>query len=159
MGYMTHGVRAARVGKTKWKPKELCLPLNCISCRSGLVVTNFLSLYLSGSIFISSQLFFFLSFSVHPQHMEFLGQGSDSSCSCNLHHRNTQLIPNPLCWTRDQICIPALQRCSPSCCTTAEPLFPNFSRTILPETGFLFDSFFFQHFEYINPVASGLQSF
>ena len=30
--------------------------------------------------------FFFLSFFGLPQHMEFLGQGSDLSCSCNPHH-------------------------------------------------------------------------
>ena len=33
-------------------------------------------------------MFFFYSFSFfgHPQHMEFPGQGSDPSCSCNLYH-------------------------------------------------------------------------
>ena len=31
------------------------------------------------------------------RHMEFLGQGSDLSCSCDLHHSTRSF--NPLCWT------------------------------------------------------------
>ena len=46
--------------------------------------------------------------------------GSDRSHRCNVLPQLWQCwILNPLCWARDQTCIPALQRCHRSCCTTA----------------------------------------
>ena len=53
--------------------------------------------------------FFFLA---TPEHMEFPGQGSDPSCSCDLHHSygNARSF-NPLCQSRDQTCVLVLQRC------------------------------------------------
>ena len=71
-------------------------------------------------------LFFFLA---APQHMEFLGQGSDLSHSCNLRHSysNTGSL-NLVCQARDRTCILALQRFL----TTAEtPLWFFFNSWIL----------------------------
>ena len=60
-------------------------------------------------------LFFFFSFFATPQHMEFLGQGLDLSCICNLQHScgNAGSL-NPLCQAGDRTCIPAPQRCCQS---------------------------------------------
>lgn len=56
----------------------------------------------------STSLFFFLSFSATPWHMQFLGQGSDPSRSCDLYHSFSSAgFFNPL------------QRCCQSLCTTA----------------------------------------
>ena len=48
---------------------------------------------------------FFFFFCATMQHMEFLGQGSDQTHSCELHHSygNTGSF-NPLCWARDWTC-------------------------------------------------------
>ena len=65
----------------------------------------------------SSILFVFL-FLAALWHMGFAGQGSDLSHSCNLNSQLWQCgILNTLCRARDWTCIPALQRCSQSCCT------------------------------------------
>ena len=47
-----------------------------------------------------------------PWHMEFLGQGSDLSCNCNLYHifSNSRSF-SPLCQAGDWTCFLVLQRC------------------------------------------------
>jgi len=51
---------------------------------------------------------------------EVLGQGSDPSCICDLHHNcgNARSF-NPLCQAGDGTCVLKLQRCCWSCCATA----------------------------------------
>lgn len=62
------------------------------------------------------------SFLVIPQHTECLGQGLDMSHSYNQHWN---WIPNPLCWMGNPTCIPVLQKCCWSLCTTAgTPVMP-----------------------------------
>ena len=61
-------------------------------------------------------LFFFL-FWPPPWHVEFQGQGSDPS-----HSYSNARSFNPLCWARDQTCVPVLQRHHQSHCTTSETL-------------------------------------
>ena len=45
-------------------------------------------------------IFFFFSFLATPRHMEFLGQGSDPSHSCDPHRSCISF--NPLCWAGDR---------------------------------------------------------
>ena len=64
------------------------------------------------------QNFFFFSFLATPWHMEFPGQGSDPSCSCDLRCSNARCF-NPLCWAAGgQTCILVLQRHCRSCSAT-----------------------------------------
>ena len=62
-----------------------------------------------------------------PWLMEFPGQGSDPSHSCNLRYScgNTGFF-NPLGWVRNQTCILALERHHWYCCTTAGFPTPSF---------------------------------
>ena len=66
----------------------------------------------------------------HPWPMDFLDQGSDSSCSCNLLPQQ-RLLLNPLCWAGGRSCLPALQRCHQKhCATVGMPIFHfNFEMT------------------------------
>ena len=62
----------------------------------------------------------FFSFSTAPRHMEFLGQGSDLSHSCNLRHSSSHARSfDPLCQAGDRTCIPAFRRHCQSHCTAA----------------------------------------
>ena len=62
--------------------------------------------------------FFFFSFLATTWHMEFPGQGSDPSCSCDLRCSNARCF-NPLCWAAGgQTCILVLQRHCWSCSAT-----------------------------------------
>ena len=65
-------------------------------------------------------LFLFLAAS---RHMDFPGQESDPSPSCNLYcsYGNAGFF-NPPCQTKDQTCILALQRHCQSCCTVGTPV-------------------------------------
>ena len=65
---------------------------------------------------IIRQFFVFFSFSATPQPMEFLGQGSDLSCSGDHSEGNTR-CPNPLGWAGNQ----TLPQCSRD---TADPIAP-----------------------------------
>ena len=54
---------------------------------------------------------FCFSFSAALRHMEFPGQGSDPSYSCNLRHSCGHAGSfNPLCWAGDRTCVLVLQR-------------------------------------------------
>ena len=68
-------------------------------------------------------LFFF--FLAYPRHVEFLGQGSDLSHSCNLWHSCSNVRSfNSLHQAGDRICVLVQQRHSRSCWATAGiPLF------------------------------------
>ena len=55
----------------------------------------------------------FYFFLAAPWHMGVPRPGIRTNCSCGLHQ-----ILNSLCQARDQTCVPALQRCHPSHCTT-----------------------------------------
>ena len=65
------------------------------------------------------RLFFFFPLLATPQHMEFPGQGSDPSQSCNVCHScsNTGSF-NPLCQAGYWTCILVLLRYHRSCCAT-----------------------------------------
>ena len=71
-------------------------------------------------LFFFSFLFFFF-FSAALEHMEFPGQGSDLSHSCDLCRScgNAGSF-NPLYQAGDWTCVSAFQRHCQSCCTTAE---------------------------------------
>lgn len=60
--------------------------------------------------------FFFLFWLPLGIWMEFLGQGSHPSCSCDLSC-------NTLCWAGDWTCIPVVTRCWQSRCATARGWF------------------------------------
>ena len=72
------------------------------------------------------QLFFFFypfSFLAAPWHMEFPGQGSEPSHSCDPYcsYNNARSF-NPLCQARDRTCILVLQRqCRTHCATVGTP--------------------------------------
>ena len=72
-------------------------------------------------------LFFFFSFLATPWHMEFPGQGSDPSHSCNLYCCcNNARSFNPLCRAGDQTCVPALRDATDPVAPEQEILFLNF---------------------------------
>ena len=76
--------------------------------------------------FSESIIVFFSLFLVTPWLMEFPGQGSDLSWSCDLccswgQHQ----ILNPLCWAQDRTCIPVLWRCYQPHCTIVGALINN----------------------------------
>ena len=67
--------------------------------------------HLTASWKFQTCLYFLFSFYFfgHPWPMDFLGQRSDSSCSCNLLPQLWQrLFLNPLCWAGGRSCLPAL---------------------------------------------------
>ena len=69
--------------------------------------------------------FVFLLFLAAPWHMEFLGRGSDSSCSCDLC--GSARAFNPRCRAGDGTCILVWQSRRWSCCTLAGPPVDPFS--------------------------------
>ena len=89
-----------------------------------------------------------------PWHMEFLGQGSDPSCSCHLccSCSNTGSL-NLLCQARDRLCILVLQRPFPLRHRGSLLVVSFFSCSIIPwkftqgiiqaDTSFVFTFFFF----------------
>ena len=91
----------------------------CHSCSSAGSLTHCTTVGTPNSKIFFFFFFFFL-FLVALQHMEFLGQGSDPSPSCDLHrsYGSTRSF-NPLCWAGNQTFILVLQRCGQSCCVTA----------------------------------------
>ena len=64
--------------------------------------------------------FIYFPFLAASRHMEFPGQGSDLSCSCNLLHScgNTRSF-KPLCWAEGITSVLVLQKCCRSRYTTA----------------------------------------
>ena len=74
---------------------------------------------------------FFSSFLAIHKHMEFPGQGSDLSCSCDLRCSCCNAGSfNPLCQARDRTCILALQRHHQYHCTTLGTLHLHFRSKI-----------------------------
>ena len=74
--------------------------------------------------------YFFFPFSDILWHMKFLGQGSDSSHSCNLNHScgNTRFF-NPPCWARIELASWHQRHCW-SCCTTEGTLILIFNQNL-----------------------------
>lgn len=78
-------------------------------------------------------LFFVLFCLAVPWHMEFLGRGSDLSCSCNLCCSCGNIRPfNLLCLARDQTCVLVLQRYHQSCYVTVRTPISCFLMIALP---------------------------
>ena len=100
-------------------------------------VISLLKLFLLCPLGSLSGLFF-----VFPtlQHMEFPGQGSDPSHSCDLHHSFSNAWSfNSLCRARDLTCVLVLQRCHWSLCAIEKtPLSGLLSPFDIPCLLFLF---------------------
>ena len=108
---------------------------------------------------------FFFTFFVTPWHMEFPGQELVLIPKLQLWQHQ---IFNPLCWARDETCVPVLPRCHPSRCTTLEtPVIISLTHYFFRAHSFFIKfKFLLQQYkhtviiiEFMKPVVSQLLSF
>ena len=97
---------------SKWLFQFVYLQVEYEKSQWLYINTNYFSFY-----------FFNFFFSAIQEHTDFLGQGSDSSHTCDCGCASVESF-NSLCQVGNWICVPVLQRCCPFCCATAgNPLF------------------------------------